>query len=268
VLIAVDATESAADDKLVQRRSQVSLGPHGRICSSRGWTISHHDRSTGKRRYGHPALTGILPQPWLPLKPGQSLANRVERGAPGEELGMGMGPVARIKRAEGAHPHDNAVVLTMRRRVSSVRSRGDLRALRSMDNGAPAAGATQSTTSLTGNPWNENGQGQPTQPRRLQHRLSFDHATGVIMLPEDSSDSSEDEDAYDGRVTPGSSSEGGEASAATPTTPTTGVPPTKRHGTYYHHPERRRSMAFGTQGPSGNGAGGVPASARTQSMIV
>ncbi|TFY73230.1 hypothetical protein EWM64_g10782, partial [Hericium alpestre] len=31
--------------------------------------------NTGKRRYGHPVLTGVLPQPWLPLKKGQTLVN-------------------------------------------------------------------------------------------------------------------------------------------------------------------------------------------------
>ncbi|KAF5354076.1 hypothetical protein D9756_007257 [Leucocoprinus leucothites] len=31
--------------------------------------------NTGKRRYGHPALNGVLPEPWLPLKKGQTLIN-------------------------------------------------------------------------------------------------------------------------------------------------------------------------------------------------
>lgn len=34
--------------------------------------------NTGRRRYAHPALAGVLPNPWLPLKPGESLLAQTE----------------------------------------------------------------------------------------------------------------------------------------------------------------------------------------------
>ena len=62
--------------------------------------------STGKRRYGHPALNGVLPEPWLPLKKGQSLVNNDHRpDAP------------RVGQV------NDTVVLTLRKRPSMARNR-------------------------------------------------------------------------------------------------------------------------------------------------
>ncbi|SRR5258708_6878285 len=72
--------------------------------------------STGKRRYGHPALNGPLPQPWLPLKKGQTLANFVDR-----DHGEGNGS------SSVSDSHAQAVVLTLRRRYNTIREdAGDL----------------------------------------------------------------------------------------------------------------------------------------------
>ncbi|GJJ13051.1 hypothetical protein Clacol_007300 [Clathrus columnatus] len=211
--------------------------------------------NTGKRRYGHPALTGVLPQPWLPIKKGQSLANRIER-----ESG----------------PRDQAVVLTLRKKYSIARR--DARDFVKNATSLPASPLSQppiaqsSTPTFThqqhvnSNPWQDRrgsdsealGQHSPqtsttrpttrhshSTPAPLNHRLSFDHATGVIMLPDDDgewliqedSDSEEaasmgreplhEEDSDDGNAPP----------------PNTGV--SERHRTYYHHPERRRQTIPG-----------------------
>ena len=69
--------------------------------------------STGKRRYGHPALNGVLPQPWLPLKKGQTLANFVDHDESeqnGDRGARKYGP-----------SNQEAVVLTLRRRYSVMR---------------------------------------------------------------------------------------------------------------------------------------------------
>jgi hypothetical protein len=63
------------------------------------------DLSTGKKRYAHPALTGLLPQPWLPLKRGETLVNSHNSNRTGRKF-------------------DQAVVLSLRKRYSVVRRGG------------------------------------------------------------------------------------------------------------------------------------------------
>lgn len=81
-------------------------------------------------------------------------------------------------------------------------------------------------------------------PALLNHRLSFDHATGVIMLPEDGEwllqEDSDSEEAADTRqqVLHQDDSDGDNTPELT-----TGTP--GRHRTYYHHPERRRQTIPG-----------------------
>lgn len=219
---------------------------------------NHRDHSTGKRRYGHPALTGVLPQPWLPIKKGQSLANRNER--------------------EGG-PRDQAVVLTLRKRYSIARR--DLRDFAKISMGLSSSplsqppiigpstptstqrqrGRSTSNGSVATNPWQNHAESEPemdrpqsssrptprqsqSTPAPLSHRLSFDHATGVIMLPEDGEwllqedSDSEEAASTEQEVVPAEDSDGDHAPP-----PTTGTP--GRHRTYYHHPERRRQTIPG-----------------------
>ncbi|EEB88492.1 hypothetical protein MPER_13641, partial [Moniliophthora perniciosa FA553] len=61
--------------------------------------------NTGKRRYGHPALTGVLHEPWLPLKKGQTINNSTSND---RERGGGL---------SRSNPNQ-AVVLTLRKRPS------------------------------------------------------------------------------------------------------------------------------------------------------
>ena len=215
------------------------------------------DFSTGKRRYGHPALTGVLPAPWLPLKKGQTLANYNHHGEADDSDGGG----------------GQAVVLTLRRKSSNLRSSSKKRrsvanlleetgATPQQPNGAESNGVPTpaSETGSSTNPWRDLPSTSATQP--VRHRLSFDHATGIIMLPDDSEWLGEEDSV--------SSDEGGwQANEAPPLRRSEGTAdtsegddevagrrnarflddevdsdeamasPTRRHTTYYHHPERR-----------------------------
>lgn len=73
------------------------------------------------------------------------------------------------------------------------------------------------------------------------NRLSYDQASGVIMLPEDSDWLGEESDSDAEYV---SSSENLETLNNVSTLPRVRSP-TKRYGTYYHHPERRRQSIPG-----------------------
>ncbi|CAL1714678.1 unnamed protein product [Somion occarium] len=176
--------------------------------------------NTGKRRYGHPALTGVLPQPWLPLKKGQSMTN----GRLGDE--------------EGGAQDTKPVVLTLRKRYSIARQPPTTRT----ENDLASVG-------VNGNPWEDNAPGPSTRPiaHAINHRLSFDAASGVIMLPDsgdwlegDSSDSEEDYGAQS--PVPDASSQDAALQEAWAGESSTSVSqsPNKRYTTYFHHPERRK----------------------------
>ncbi|KAG9019505.1 hypothetical protein FRB90_001166 [Tulasnella sp. 427] len=218
--------------------------------------------NTGKRRYGHPALTGVLPQPWLPLKKGQTLANYLN--------GRGRDD------AKDEDDNKDAVVLTLRRKFSRNQLRAASRKRNSAANllngsniGSPMPGTQNITPQLENPPQadGENGLGgsasnpwrdlRSDDPRTVRHRLSFDAATGVIMLPEEdwyedeaeasSAMSSSDEGEgssgsdYGDPVTRREQSLAGDgAGPASVRTSSHVGSPTKRHSTYYHHPERSR----------------------------
>lgn len=209
--------------------------------------------STGKRRYGHPALNGVLPEPWLPLKKGQSLVNNDHRpDAP---------RVGQI---------NDTVVLTLRKRPSMARNR---RGSRDFVPGPTSTnGVNQEDpvhVAINSNPWED------ARPRHLRsgsgnenHRLSFDVASGVIMLPDDGdwleTDMDSDEEDYGtagnagldrsiagqdindngGSVSTIDGEREDENGGATPTIPMS-PSRTSRYGTYFHHPERRRQTIPG-----------------------
>ena len=210
--------------------------------------------NTGKRRYGHPALTGVLPTPWLPLKKGETLANHLDRDS--------------AKAADGG----NAVVLTLRRRYSQVRKRGQalfghhpVGGEMDAESGAhegPAEGGAESSggdNARAMDPWKDRSAARPisvisapgapsqtSQSPQQANRLSFDPASGVIILPED--DWFFDSDDDDSTPTPeGTSAGDGSEHAAGgtnggPSPTSSSAPPMKRHSTYFHHPERRRTI--------------------------
>ena len=205
--------------------------------------------STGKRRYGHPALTGVLPTPWLPLKKGQTLANYVDRES--------------AKASDG-----NTVVLTLRRRYSAVRRRGQAVFGKNQptDGTAPDNhGHPDGTLAVEGEaarprPLSAASTSEhPASGRQLSNRLSFDPATGIITLPDgevffdrlNGDDSDSDYGEASGETdSHGETSEaasptpaGGELDANGGTTPS--ALRSKRHSTYFHHPERRRQQVPG-----------------------
>lgn len=195
--------------------------------------------STGKRRYGHPALNGVLPEPWLPLKKGQTLVNNES--------------AAQQRNSKDASTNGGqAVVLTLRKRPSVRRPLAS----------ASFASGGSATAGLDGqgNPWQDDGATRSAQ--RVSHRLSFDPASGVIMLPDDDGadgwmagggDAPGDEDEVDSEEETQESDEedyGVETLRRTQTEPLLSTSPAtpsraSRYGTYFHHPERRRQVIPG-----------------------
>ncbi|KAG6332150.1 hypothetical protein ID866_6939 [Astraeus odoratus] len=182
--------------------------------------------NTGKRRYGHPALTGVLPEPWLPLKKGETLVNGLRNG----------GSRTLIDSTQG-------IVLSLRTRYSKLRNKA--RPSRQSQN--PINGENGGVAS----PVEEHGH---TSDADTGAALGRGRGSGVIILPEDDDwlggeDDSSDEDY--GTVSPPPGDDPGELSqeglspanedpSSTPMTT-----PKRRHGTYYHHPERRRHTVPG-----------------------
>ncbi|TFK37064.1 hypothetical protein BDQ12DRAFT_713700 [Crucibulum laeve] len=204
--------------------------------------------NTGKRRYGHPALNGVLPEPWLPLKKGQTLVNNDHGG-----------------NHRASKDPNQAVVLTLRKRYSSLRRTGRQES-RDLVVGSSGSGAqtqsdipaTDPTTIINNNPWQDtrpNARRSQTQPARLSHRLSYDHASGVIMLPEDGEwleDEEEDSDEEDYGTENGLERSVTETvlsddPTSTPMVTSSTASPSRssRYGTYFHHPERRRQTIPG-----------------------
>lgn len=192
----------------------------------------------------------MLPQPWLPLRKGQTLVNGARQGS-----------------SDGKK--DEAVVLTLRKRYSSVRRGSRRTALETRTSAGDLFGKQTGGRSGNGsapddntpsNPWDESQAGPSNSSRHplanVNHRLSFDDASGVIMLPEDGDWLVEhgDSDSEDYGSTSGS----GVSPAETPQaadSPSEGVtsvmpvpaatPSKARYGTYYHHPEKRRQTIPG-----------------------
>jgi len=199
--------------------------------------------NTGKRRYGHPALNGVLPEPWLPLKKGQTLVNQNNGNHRTKDDGQ-------------------AVVLTLRKRYNSLRSRSS-RGNQEAGPSSPTADRAHEIppdAAAVANPW---GDARPSVRRAqaqsapiLQHRLSFDHGSGVIMLPDNGdwldlgeSDEDSDEERPDEAQPTGGGLEQSVASIAstesTAATPVLSPTRTSRYGTYFHHPERRKQTIPG-----------------------
>ncbi|EMD32395.1 hypothetical protein CERSUDRAFT_108829 [Gelatoporia subvermispora B] len=141
--------------------------------------------NTGKRRYGHPALNGILPTPWLPRKK--------------QRDGDGTTVTRRDTR-------DSAVVLTLRKRYSKIHTNGT----QSTPSGASASTPATTTSSpivtqdtsgdAHANPWSDTGRTQAAGGAAnppLSHRLSFDYGSGVIALPEETTWGDHDSDSDD-----------------------------------------------------------------------
>ena len=212
-------------------------------------------------------MNGVLPEPWLPLKKGQTLTNNEN------------GNHRRPPKDSG----DQAVVLTLRKRYSV----GPRRSVRRPSQDSRREGGSTSTAGVRleapdgsttvdpviNNPWEDARPGITSTPRRsyrhgappLRHRLSYDHASGVIMLPDDGNwlqqdgDEADDDDSdeldYEGTTTNGLETESihNEEISSVVDAPSSPSRPS-RYGTYFHHPERaaarRRQSIPGAFSPS------------------
>ncbi|KAG6844854.1 hypothetical protein H0H87_003097 [Tephrocybe sp. NHM501043] len=193
---------------------------------------------TGKKRYGHPALTGVLPEPWLPLKKGQSLVNHDNRGD-----------------ASRAPKDSEAVVLTLRKRYSSVRGprASSVPPTRDIPFAGPSSQVDAPVDPGAANPWEDPRPRLTSNGHTLNHRLSFDVASGVIMLPDNETwlDDSADSDEEDLQNTGGleqsitEASVVGDGDEPLVVSPTSSPSRASRYGTYFHHPERRRQTVPG-----------------------
>ncbi|KAK7001849.1 hypothetical protein R3P38DRAFT_3283648 [Favolaschia claudopus] len=200
--------------------------------------------NTGKRRYMHPALNGVLPHPWLPLKKGQTLSND-HRSSP---------------RGASKDSNGQAVVLTLRKRPSVRRRTQSEMILTDLPSSPAAADAGLPEAGSRSQTWDES-----RRSTNLSHRLSFDPASGVINLP-DTDDWLDEDEEDDSDQDYGTQTGGLENSVPSlndlerPTSngpdehtmldvPVSGSPSTpsrlSRYGTYFHHPERRRQVVPG-----------------------
>jgi len=170
--------------------------------------------NTGKRRYGHPALNGVLPFPWLP----QARANDSQ--------------ASQVRRRGATQVPSSAVVVTLRKRHSIMRghSQSQTTAADTAIGAQPEAGLA--VNGPTENPWqNSQPRHSHTSTTQLQHRLSYDHGSGVIVLPDSDHWMLEDDSESDVDDLGTQHPEGqqiGEAELH------------RRHSIYYHHPDRHR----------------------------
>jgi hypothetical protein len=112
---------------------------------------------------------------------------------------------------------------------------------------------------MTNNPWQESTPGSSNlseQHHTINHRLSYDFGSGVIVLPDDEiwlddADSDSDVDDAIGDMEGGQASpertapEDDQGVAGGPDGQATSGPSRARYGTYFHHPERRRQSVPG-----------------------
>ncbi|WWC59373.1 uncharacterized protein I303_101925 [Kwoniella dejecticola CBS 10117] len=170
--------------------------------------------NTGRRRYAHPALSGLLPTPWLPAKAKfgdgakgggkrsvvlslrRKVAKKLSKQINGQQGGHsdeepGSGPSSGIPEGwstgQSLKPSNSSTSLKKQRSASR--------------SGLGTYGSTGTSTSDNLNPWRD-----PTPPpselsmsaSQLRKKISFDPGSGVIALPEDEEniwgDEDEDED--------------------------------------------------------------------------
>ena len=132
---------------------------------------------------------------------------------------------------------EQAVVLTLRKRKSMMHGN---RPSTYPNMGSPLRNMTtpQGRGPLDGAQENGNS---GTSGTHTNNRLSYDQASGVIMLPDDSDWLGEDSDSDAEYTSTAENLENSNTVSALPHIRT----PTKRYATYYHHPERRRQSIPG-----------------------
>jgi len=132
---------------------------------------------------------------------------------------------------------EQAVVLTLRKRKGVVHG---TRPSTYPSMSSPLMNGTTSRGRSPQDETQENGNSGPSEPH-TNNRLSYDQASGVIMLPEGSDWLGEDSDSDGEYMSSAENLENLNTVSALPHVRT----PTKRYATYYHHPERRRQSIPG-----------------------
>lgn len=196
---------------------------------------------TGKRRYGHPALTGALPTPWLPAKERPAAFGDAAASRRGIVLSLRRKINRRLRRKQ-TNEDDGDQSRNSNTDISGLpRSSGSHTP---SDPGLGASGpgmssSTYSNSTLNANPWARDPTPSPSGGAR--NLPNFDTSSEVIAHPEENlwEDDGEDEDAtpLDSDEVP-ASPVGCEYAALT------------QQSTYFHRPNRRRTI-------SSSGSGGA-----------
>ncbi|ORY27742.1 hypothetical protein BCR39DRAFT_536914 [Naematelia encephala] len=162
--------------------------------------------NTGRRRYAHPALTGKLPQPWLPAK------DRPKAFGDGAKERRGI--VLSLRRKMGGKKRKSKDPLRAESSGSVDMPDGWTRASPFSDTGASGAsgGLSASQMSNSNNPWQDPTPGS-TSAKVPRRQISFDPASGVIALPDEQENVWGDD---------GSSDDEGEGHKSPPESPVSG----------------------------------------------
>ncbi|KAL7418593.1 hypothetical protein Q5752_007051 [Cryptotrichosporon argae] len=198
--------------------------------------------NTGRRRYAHPALSGSLPTPWLPVQERERAFGQSARERRGVVLSLRRKMAKKLSRARAdADDNDGGDASPAPEggpgSAGRARSRDNLAVPEEWVTGAsirePARQASASSSAA--DPWRDEGGAWPSgagaraearpgsSGAGLKNKLSFDGASGVIALPEDAN--------VWARDTPSDDDDGeGGAMSASPST-------------YFHRPNRLRSLS-------------------------
>lgn len=185
--------------------------------------------NTGRRRYAHPALTGSLPQPWLPAKDKaptfgdgaaerrgvvlslrRKMAKRLKRQQSGDGIRLGDEDEVDARDLPDGWAVGNSMDVEtgdeQRGAVSRSPSRDRHQAPSGPNNGG--AGQSGSGSSLWGsaNPWSSDSapaRSASSDGGRNRRQVAFDPISGTIALPEgnvwgDEEDDDEGDEAEDG----------------------------------------------------------------------
>ena len=138
----------------------------------------------------------------------------------------------------GAKPDmEQAVVLTLRKRKSLMHG-SRLSSFPSVS--SPLRNITTPRGRGPSNEAQDDGNPESSEPH-IANRLSYDQASGVIVLPEDSDWLGGESDSDAEYISSAENPENSNSVSAPPHVRT----PIKRYATYYHHPERRRQSIPG-----------------------
>jgi hypothetical protein len=150
--------------------------------------------NTGRRRYAHPALSGILPVPWLPaIKRERSFGDGArERRGVVLSLRRKMGRTLRRSQSNGSGTVGEGGLADGWLRGENVDTNGG-----DFSNGSGSrsgSGSRAMSGSQSSNPW---GDSTPSRSQ-VKRKTSYDPVSGIIALPDenvwDNVDDEEDEE--------------------------------------------------------------------------